>query len=74
VVFDVDETVAATRRDAEPDRMERKGADYHRRVREGYLAQSRRDAGRYVVIDAGADADEVHDRTMGALRRWVGSV
>ena len=35
-----------------PDRMERKGEEYHRRVREGFLKYAAHEPERYVVIDA----------------------
>lgn len=59
VVFDVDEQTAATRLNPLLDRMERKGAEFHRRVREGYLSQARAEPGRYVVIDATLGVDAV---------------
>ncbi|HRP64349.1 MAG TPA: dTMP kinase [Phycisphaerales bacterium] len=67
VVFDVNEQVAATRLNPLLDRMEQKGAAFHRRVREGYLEQVRRPPyGEYLVIDASVDADtifaELHHR------------
>jgi dTMP kinase len=73
IIFDVDETVAAGRRDPDPDRMEQKGADYHRRVRAGYLDQAARDPERYVVIDASADTETVTQRTLDALRERLGA-
>jgi dTMP kinase len=42
--------------------MEAKGAEFHRKVRQGYLEQARQDPGRYAVVDASRTADEV----------WVG--
>lgn len=60
VVFDVNEQVAATRLNPLLDRMEQKGAAFHRRVREGYLEQVRRPPyGEYLVIDASVDADTI---------------
>ncbi len=60
VVFDVDEATAATRLNPLLDRMEAKGAAFHRKVRQGYLDQARQDADRYLVIDARADTDSVY--------------
>jgi len=57
VVFDVDEATAAHRLNPLLDRMEQKGADYHRRVRPGYLDQAADDPEGHLVIDARADAD-----------------
>ena len=59
VIFDVDEETAAGRLPADLDRMEAKGAAFHRRVRQGYLAQAERDPDRHLVIDATQTEDEV---------------
>jgi len=52
VVFDVDERVAAGRLSPLLDRMEQKGAEFHRRVRAGYLQQARERPDRHLVVDA----------------------
>ena len=76
VVFDVDEHTAASRinpllRDGEfgpdRDRMEAKGAAYHRKVRQGYLDQAAADPGRYLVVDATREADAVFEELMAGL-------
>ncbi len=59
VIFDVTAETAASRLNPLLDRMEAKGAEYHRRVREGYLAQARDDPAHYLVIDANGDAKSV---------------
>jgi dTMP kinase len=46
---------------ATPDRMECKGEEYHRRVREGFLKYAAAEPNRYVVIDATPSLDEVAD-------------
>ncbi len=68
VVFDVDQATAATRLNPLLDRMEQKGADYHKRVRQGYLDQAANDPDRYLVIDATADADTVFERLLAGLK------
>lgn len=68
VLFDVDETVAAGRLSPLLDRMEQKGEEYHRTVRRGYLEQARSDPGRYLVIDASADAATVFERLLRGVR------
>lgn len=67
VVFDVDQATAATRLNPLLDRMEQKGADYHKRVRQGYLDQAANDPDRYLVIDATADPDTVFERLLSGL-------
>ena len=68
VVFDVDETTAAQRLNPLLDRMELKGAEFHARVRRGYLDQADRDPAGYAVVDASQDEDAVTRATLDALR------
>jgi dTMP kinase len=68
VIFDVDERIAATRLNPLLDRMESKGVEFHRRVRQGFLAQAQADPDRYAVIDASGDADAVFARLVTELR------
>jgi len=72
IIFDVDETTAAARRAAKPDRMEGKGAGFHALVRKGYEQVARNDPSRVVVIDAAADADEVSRRLLDTLHERLG--
>lgn len=67
VVFDVDQATAATRLSPLLDRMEQKGADYHKTVRQGYLDQAARDPEKYLVINATVKEDEVFQRLMEAM-------
>jgi dTMP kinase len=59
VIFDVDERIAATRLNPLLDRMERKGVEFHRRVRQGFLAQAEAQPEQYLVIDGTREADAV---------------
>lgn len=44
------------------DRLELRGLDYQRRVRQGFLSQAQRQPERYQVVDASGDPDKVfHD-------------
>jgi len=73
VIFDVDTATAATRLNPLLDRMEQKGDAFHRRVREGYLDQARRDPKGYAVIDASKGPDDVTTDLMRTLKaRLVG--
>lgn len=67
VVFDVDESTAACRRSAEPDRIEARPDDFRARVRQGYLDQAKRWPSRYLVIDATCDADRVFEKLIAGL-------
>ena len=68
IIFDVDEATAAKRLNPLLDRMEQKGAEYHRRVRQGYLAQAQQMPDKYAVIDARPDAPAVFTRICETIR------
>ena len=70
VLFDVDTETAMRRLNPLLDRMESKGAAFHRRVREGYLAEARRDPAHHLVIDASRTPDEVFAQLLAGLERW----
>jgi len=72
VVFDVDQATAAHRLNPLLDRMERKGAAFHKRVRAGFLSQVARWPERYVVVDATAGEAEVFVAMMDAVRGRCG--
>lgn len=69
VIFDVDEVTSAKRLSPLLDRMEQKGAEFHRRVRAGYLAQAAQDPARHLVIDASRDEDSVHAALLAGLEQ-----
>jgi dTMP kinase len=71
VIFDVDEHVAAGRLDPTLDRMEQKGAAFHRGVRQGFLAQAAADPARHLVIDASADPDTVERAVHDGVEAWL---
>jgi dTMP kinase len=55
------------RRGDEPDRIEAAGADFHRRVAEGFLALADRFPERVRLVDARGERDAVADRVRAAL-------
>ena len=59
VVFDVDWKTAQSRMARALDRMEQKDAEYHHRVREGYLEQARSQPDKYLVVDSTAQPEAV---------------
>jgi dTMP kinase len=67
VIFDVDESTASCRRNAEPDRIEARPGDFKDRVRKSYLEQANRWPDKHLVIDAMCDADGVFDRLITSL-------
>ena len=73
VIFDVDEETRRSRMGAEKDRIERKSSAFHTRVREGYLAQARRDPSHYLVIDARVSEDDVFKALIDGLQKHFGS-
>ncbi len=68
LLFDVDQAVAAKRLPAQLDRMEAKGADFHRKVRQGYLDQAKADPRRYAVVDAGQNEESVWRQVLEVMR------
>ncbi len=73
VVFDVDEKTAAHRLNPLLDRMEQKGAEFHRKVRSGYHAQVQAHPDRYVMIDATVDAETVFSSLLQAIEQSMAS-
>ncbi|MBL9121566.1 MAG: dTMP kinase [Phycisphaerae bacterium] len=70
VIFDVDERTAASRLSPLLDRIEQRGAEFHRRVREGYLQQVRDCPDRYRTVDASRSPDEVFSELLGTVERF----
>lgn len=71
VLLDVDLEVARQRLGDEIDRIEGAGAEFHTRVREGYLEMAAADPDRWIVIDAGGTVDDVVARVDTALDTWL---
>lgn len=59
LVLDLPPELAESRRDHPADRIESRGPEYHRRVREGFLTEARRRPERIKVIDAAAAPEAV---------------
>ena len=73
VIFDVDEKTAAARMNPLYDRIEAKNAQYHKRVRQGFLDQAHANPEKYIIIDATPDTDTVFDSLCHALEIWTKS-
>lgn len=67
LVLDLPLEDSLVRRKRSADRLESRGLDYHARVREGFLAEVRRQPDRIRVIDVRGSADEVQQQ----LRREI---
>ncbi|GGO89348.1 dTMP kinase [Wenjunlia tyrosinilytica] len=59
VLLDVSPEVARERFTEAPDRLESEPAEFHQRVRSGFLALAAADPARYLVVDAGQDPEAV---------------
>ncbi len=53
-------------------RFERKGLDFHERLRQGFLDIARREPQRTILIDASPDAATVHEAVLTAVRERLG--
>lgn len=69
IILDVDSAAAATRLKKDLDRMEQKGDNYHKKVREGFLklAKQRTD---FRVVNAADDIDTVHKRVIEIIDKF----
>lgn len=74
VIFDVDEVTASRRLSPLLDRMEQKGLEFHRRVREGYLSQVRARPEAHLVVDASQEVDAVTDALFAGLASRLGAL
>ena len=72
MILDLPAEAGLARLKEAPDRMEAKGLEFHRRVRQGFLelARGRRN---FQVVDAGGSVEEVHQRLCEVIRAYVGS-
>jgi dTMP kinase len=71
VLLDVDPATARARIGRARDRIEAEGADFHDRVRTGFLDQAAAAPDRWVVVDGGGTPDEVAAGVRAALAaRW----
>lgn len=71
VLLDVELEVARARLGDAVDRIEGAGADFHRRVRHGYLEMAAADADRWLVVDAGGTVDDVAVDVDAAVDAWL---
>lgn len=71
VVLDADPAATAARLGSTLDRLERAGADFHRRVRDGFLRLAAEHADHWLVVDASGTPDEVAAAVRDAVRPHV---
>lgn len=70
IVLDLPPEQAAQRRGRPTDRIEKRGAEYHEKIRHGFLVEARRRPERIRVVDATPSIEVVQQ----AIRREVSSV
>ncbi len=66
IIFDVDLETASSRLGEDLDRMEQKGKEYHKKVREGFLELAQRGEN-IVAVDGSRKVEDVHSAVAGAL-------
>lgn len=71
VILDIDGDTARSRMQRDLDRMEQKGADYHAKVRQGFLALEGR-CPNLAVVDAGGTVEQVHQAVLTHLKAVFG--
>ncbi|MBN2018623.1 MAG: dTMP kinase [Sedimentisphaerales bacterium] len=69
IILDIDLETAAKRLKKDLDRMEQKGDNYHRKVREGFLklAKQHRD---FIVVDATGDINTVQEKVLEIISQY----
>lgn len=72
IVLDLPSEAAAFRLTGQLDRMEKQGAAFHARVRQGYLDEAARQGERIAVIDAGRSVEEVAAEIQAAAASVIG--
>ena len=68
ILLDLPPMAGLDRRAPSADRLEAEPAEFHQRVREGFLAQARRSPGRYLVLDATRPPDQLSREIQDRIR------
>jgi dTMP kinase len=68
VLLDLPPLEGLGRRAPSADRLEAEPADFHQRVRDGFLAQARQEPDRYLVLDAARPPDELSREIQDRIR------
>lgn len=69
-LLDMDSDAADARRAGTADRLERRGGEYRRKLREGFLAEARRNA-KIVVVDAAQPIDAVAEEIRAHAAKYL---
>ncbi|MEQ1826549.1 MAG: dTMP kinase [Pirellula sp.] len=67
IVLDISPELAANRIQRGHDRLEKRGIDYYRKVRHGFLEQVAKASARSFVVDASRSADVVHAEILSLI-------
>ncbi len=73
LLLDVPPAVSAARIGARPDRFERAGEEFHRRVASAFRAEAAADPLHWCVIDGSGTIDEVSERIDAAIADRLGA-
>ncbi|NLA64529.1 MAG: dTMP kinase [Leucobacter sp.] len=74
VLLDVSPDLAARRRASagqQADRLEREAAEFHHRVREGFLALAAAEPDRFLVLDAAQEVKELHTQILSRIATYL---
>lgn len=74
LVLDLPVEIALSRITGGLDRLESRGTEYMRKVREGFLEQSQRLGSRVAIIDADRPITEIHQQILAALKKGSGAL
>lgn len=72
VLLDLEPEAGLRRFDAPADRLEAEPLEFHRRVREGFLALAAAAPERYLVVDAAAPTDAVQAQVLARVEELLG--
>jgi dTMP kinase len=67
ILLDLDPAVGLARQ-TDRNRMEAEPVDFHRRVRQGFLEEARKDSRRFRVIDTAQTPQAVHEQILAAVK------
>jgi dTMP kinase len=73
IVLDIDPQIAATRIQRGQDRLEKRGIDYFKKVRDGFLAQLPCCPGRTAIVDANQDIQTIHQDILAIVKKEIDS-
>jgi dTMP kinase len=69
IILDVDSATAATRLKSNLDRMEQKGDNYHKKVRDGFLKIAKQQKN-FVVVNAADNIEAVHKKVTETIDKF----